>query len=301
MLGPKSTEASFMAAELKWFLESQTPPIISEIQTIIENSLNCCTGSLDKGPLWKARPGLGWEQDLTFSETNLTGFQDVRTNSLSTLAVTSSSSDLVKGFITIDGTAIVKGELTLKLPHYNRGNAVKVTINSAQPPHLEQLRAAQYYLTLALQAFEKYPLSSRDQAGLSKLLDRIATATRKAQKTLSRYKEKNGFPSKECDVKSFSPDLPEDLVIEFFVLQSTLMVSVRALNYPQQGIPLQIQSKILGKFRNVKLETYRGRPVEVLDEITVGSASPRLATLIRSLNTIGGLCEDMQNKLRMFK
>ncbi|KAJ3152057.1 hypothetical protein HDU89_001704 [Geranomyces variabilis] len=228
MLGPKSTEASFMAAELKWFLESQTPPIISEIETIIE-------------------------------------------------------------------------ELTLKLPHYNRGNAVKVIINSAQPPHLDQLRAAQYYLTLALQSFEKYPISSRDQGGLSKLLERIATATRKAQKTLSRYKEKNGFPGKECDVKSFSPDLPEDLVIEFFVLQSTLMVSVRALNYPQQGIPLQIQSKILGKFRNVKLETYRGRPVEVLDEITVGSASPRLATLIRSLNTIGGLCEDMQNKLRMFK
>ncbi|KAJ3159474.1 hypothetical protein HDU86_001792 [Geranomyces michiganensis] len=272
-----ATEEDFMNAELKWLLESQTPLIVCEIETIIKNALHCCTGSLDKG------------------------VQDVQANSPSTLAVTSASSDLVKGFVTIDGTAIVKGELTLKLPHYNRGNAVKVTINSAQPPHLEQLRAAQYYLTLALQAFVTYPKSARDRTGLIKLLERIAAAIRKAQKRLSRFKEKNGFPTTECDLKSFSPDLPEDLVIEFFVLQSTLMVSIRALNYPQQGIPLQIQSKILGKFRNVKLETYRGRPVEVLDELVVGSASPRLATLIRSLNTISGLCEDMQNKLKMFK
>ncbi|KAI8909461.1 Rogdi leucine zipper containing protein-domain-containing protein [Powellomyces hirtus] len=214
----------------------------------------------------------------------------VQVNSPSTLAVTSTSSDLVKGFVTIDGTAIVKGELTLKLPHYNRGNALKVAINPSQPAYLQQLITVQNYLVLAQQAFIRVPRSARNRAGLLK-----------ASKALSRVREADTFPAKECDAKCFSPDLPEDLIVEFFVKHSSLMVSIRALNFQQQGIPLQIQSKILGKFRNMRIETYKGRPVEILDELTVGSASPRLVTLIRSLNTIAGLCEDMHMKLQMFK
>ncbi|TPX62150.1 hypothetical protein PhCBS80983_g00740 [Powellomyces hirtus] len=264
----QATDESLLNAELKWLLETQTPPIVGEIETIIK-SFNT-SRDIDK-----------WTDD----------------GSLLVIR----SSDLVKGFVTVDGTAIVKGELTLKLPHYNRGNALKVAINPSQPAYLQQLITVQNYLVLAQQAFVRVPRSARNRAGLLKLLTKVSTCVRKASKALSRVREADTFPAKECDAKCFSPDLPEDLIVEFFVKHSSLMVSIRALNFQQQGIPLQIQSKILGKFRNMRIETYKGRPVEILDELTVGSASPRLVTLIRSLNTIAGLCEDMHMKLQMFK
>ncbi|KAJ3015134.1 hypothetical protein HKX48_004755 [Thoreauomyces humboldtii] len=272
------SEDAFMKAELKWLLESQTPPLVGEIETIIKTAMGCCTGATDSG------------------------FLSPRENSSATLAVTSASSDLVKGFITIDGTAIVKGELTLKLPHYNRGNPVKVTINSARPVFLQQLVKARNYLITALQAFYAFPRASRDRDGLLQLLRQVSSAVNQWLPRSVIPKIMNAQVLEIfAPVQVFSPDLPEDLIVEFHVMHSSLLVSVKALNYHQQGIPLQIQSKILGKFRNIKLDTYKGRPVELLDEVTVESASPRLTTLMRSIKTAGGLCEDLINKIQVFK
>ncbi|KND04677.1 uncharacterized protein SPPG_00392 [Spizellomyces punctatus DAOM BR117] len=272
-----SKEESVLRAELLWMLETQAPPLVAEVGTIIKTGLACCTpSSADAGP-------------------------NQRSTASATLAVTSANSDLLKGFVTIDGTAIVKGELTLKLPHYNRGNVIKLTINSANPPVLHQVQTARNYLLLALEAFESQPNAAHDRDSLMQLLNRVSAIVKKAKAALVRIDESDIFPNKECDIKVFAPDLPDDLVVEFHVIQSNLVVSVYALNFHQPGIPLQFQSKILGKFKNIKLDTYKGRPVEILDELTVESASPRLATLVRSIDTLDGLCEEMRIKLQILR
>ncbi|TPX67245.1 hypothetical protein SpCBS45565_g03931 [Spizellomyces sp. 'palustris'] len=282
-----SKEESVLRAELLWMLETQAPPLVAEVGTIIKTGLACCTpSSADAGP-------------------------NQRSTASATLAVTSANSDLLKGFVTIDGTAIIKGELTLKLPHYNRGNVIKLTINSANPPILHQVQTARNYLLLALEAFESQPNAAHDRDSLLQLLHRVSAIVKKAKAALVRIDESDIFPNKECDIKLlqlssmipkvFAPDLPDDLVVEFHVIQSNLVVSVYALNFHQPGIPLQFQSKILGKFKNIKLDTYKGRPVEILDELTVESASPRLATLVRSIDTLDGLCEEMRIKLQILR
>ncbi|KAI9090943.1 RAVE subunit 2/Rogdi, partial [Phlyctochytrium arcticum] len=192
-------------------------------------------------------------------------------------------------------------ELTLKLPHYNRGNPVKVILNSSAPPVLEQVQTARNYLILALEAYEASPHAGNDRDSLKKLLDRISNFIKKAKAVLQSIHETDTFPAKECNAKAFSPDLPEDLIVEFHVVQSSLVVSVFAVNYHQPGIPLQFQSKILGKFKNMKMDTYKGKPVEVLDELTVESPSPRLATLVRAIDTVNGLCEELRMKIQIFR
>lgn len=47
--------------------------------------------------------------------------------------------------------------------------------------------------------------------------------------------------------------------------------------------------------------TYKNRPVEVLDELTVESTSPPLTTLIRAVHTVNGLCEDLKMKMNILR
>ncbi|KAJ3186974.1 hypothetical protein HDU85_007012 [Gaertneriomyces sp. JEL0708] len=275
--GRLESEKSVVKKELQWMLHTRAPPLVAEIGTILQTGITCCT------------------------PTPPDASQAVRAAGSATLAITSANSDLLKGFVTVDGTAVVKGELNLKLPHYNRGNAFKAVINPSNPPILEQVEEARNFLVLAYQEFRSHPHATQDQEALMQLLASISILAKKAKAALTKITESSVFPNKECDGKWFSPELPDDLVIEFHVIQASVVVSVFALNYHQPGIPLQIQSKILSKFKNMKLDTYKGRPVEVLDQLTVESASPRLATLARSIDTVDGLCEDLSLKLQVLR
>ena len=52
-----------------------------------------------------------------------------------------SSSDKLKGFITVKGSQIVKGELKIKVNHYNRGNVLVKSIDSNSPIVLQQVKS----------------------------------------------------------------------------------------------------------------------------------------------------------------
>ncbi|KAJ3299481.1 hypothetical protein HK104_008751 [Borealophlyctis nickersoniae] len=98
--------------------------------------------------------------------------------------------------------------------------------------------------------------------------------------------------------RAFTPELPEDLVVEFHVNQTSLLISIFALSFHQSAIPLQIQSKILGKFKTFKIDTYKGRPVEIVDEFAAESSSPMLAALMQSIDSVEALAEDIRSKLQ---
>ncbi|KAI8822625.1 RAVE subunit 2/Rogdi [Fimicolochytrium jonesii] len=259
-------------------METQAPPLITEIVSIINTGLSCSLGSQEPTP--PSQP----------------------VNPPATLAITSANSDLVKGFLTIDGASVIKGDLTLKLPHYNRGNAVKVTINPARPTFLRQVSSARNHLIASLDIIlQLAEVRHVKREKLHSALRRVSKHMKSAKAGLCRVADADIFPVREGDATAFAPDLPEDLVVDLHVMQSNVVVSIYALNYHQSGIPLQIQSKILGKFRNLKLDTYKGKPVEILDTVTVESASPRLATLIRSIDTVEGLCDQLILKLNVFR
>ena len=51
------------------------------------------------------------------------------------------SSDKLKGFITVKGPSIVKGDLKIKLSNYNRGHTMNKVVDSSKPILLQQVLA----------------------------------------------------------------------------------------------------------------------------------------------------------------
>ncbi|KAI8817098.1 RAVE subunit 2/Rogdi [Fimicolochytrium jonesii] len=258
-------------------METQVPPLITEMVAIINTGLSCSLGSQEPTP--PSQP----------------------VNPPATLAITAASTDLVKGLLTLDGAFITKGDLTLKLPHHNHGDAVRVTINSARPILLRQISSARNHLLASLDIILQ--LADAGHGRRDKLLRsplrRVRENMKSAKAELCRVDDADIFPAKKGDAKAFAPDLPDDLVIDLHVIQSNVVVSVHALHYPQSAIPLQFQSKILGKFKSAKLATYEGKQVEILDTVIVEATAPRLATLVSSIDTVEALCNQLMLKLNV--
>ncbi|KAJ3063153.1 hypothetical protein HDU98_001007, partial [Podochytrium sp. JEL0797] len=61
---------------------------------------------------------------------------------------------MVKGVVTIDGSNLIKGELNLKLPHYNRTQPLKVSLDPTSPYPLTQLHNFRTCVHLALSQIE---------------------------------------------------------------------------------------------------------------------------------------------------
>ncbi|KAI9005609.1 hypothetical protein DFJ74DRAFT_712648 [Hyaloraphidium curvatum] len=167
------------------------------------------------------------------------------------LAVSSSNTDALKGFVTVNGTMITKAEIKLKMPQYK----------SQLPP---------YNLARQLTLVQE----------LTKLLDNV----KRAKLSISRLDEKATFPQKECDTKAFNPELPDDLIIEFYVNRSSIVVS---------AIALHSQNKLLNRLRSGTGRVF----VEAVEEILVEATYPKLATLVSNLTVAEDICASLLERL----
>ncbi|KAJ3087416.1 hypothetical protein HK102_011169 [Quaeritorhiza haematococci] len=154
-------------------------------------------------------------------------------------------------------------------------------------------------------------------------LRKMSTFIDKSFEAMSAPPESSLFPNKECDPKHFNPELTEDMVVDFHINNSNIVVSMYMLNFHQAGLPLQFQSKIVAKFKALKLEyavlnvlflvfglncsngldiecKYKGRPVEIVDEINVESPCAQLHTMVSLLNVARERCRDVLRKLDPF-
>ncbi|CAI2164049.1 10831_t:CDS:2, partial [Funneliformis geosporum] len=194
-------EQETLARELDWLLVSQLPTALSEIK----KGLKKCEAIM-KSP----------EHDDSLGT--------------STLAISSNNSDSLKGYITLDGSDIIKGELSVKLSNYHRGNLIKLNINSKKPYFIEQLVDAQNYLTLALDSLEN---TNKDltKESARELLDSVLIYILSSRSVLVCAHEEKLFPYKICDPQMFGTAIPEELVIQFHVEGSNVISSVYGLQY----------------------------------------------------------------------
>ncbi|CAG8580411.1 17803_t:CDS:2 [Funneliformis caledonium] len=140
-------------------------------------------------------------------------------------------------FITLDGSDIIKGELSVKLSNYHRGNLIKLNINSKKPYFIEQLVDAQNYLTLALDSLE-HTNKDLTKESARELLDSVLIYILSSRSVLVCAHEEKLFPYKICDPQMFGTAIPEELVIQFHVEGSNVISSVYGLQY-HSSLPSQ--------------------------------------------------------------
>ncbi|RIA83204.1 Rogdi leucine zipper containing protein [Glomus cerebriforme] len=210
------------------------------------------------------------------------------------------NNDFLKGFITLDGSDIIKGELSVKLSSYNRGNLIKITINTKKPYFIEQLVDAQNYLTLALDALDR---TSKDltKESARELLDSVLIYIISSRSVLVCAHEEKLFPYKICDPQMFGTAIPEDLVIQFHVEGSSIVCSVYGLQY-HSSLPSQKKNGgLLGTSKSSKICKYKDKYASILDEVIVKSHDPKLEEVMEGLEKLERECLAWKGKIALFK
>ncbi|RUS32002.1 hypothetical protein BC938DRAFT_476512 [Jimgerdemannia flammicorona] len=312
-------------AELAWLLTVDLPPTLANICTELTVSF----------------------EGIPFKQSNM---HDPNTKP-GTLALSSVNNDSLKGYITINGSQIVKGvrfqlclylgmtppinynivilsELTIKLPNYNRGNPFKTNLVASKPYPLDQAQHAKNYTLLALKALESYtqPYSKQDAVEATDILLKYVNWARSA---LTHASVEKLFPYKVCDSSLFTPELPDDLVVEFFISDAFVVCSISALQYHASMPTTSAVAKLLGgpkpvnkvvypfwardettsivEFLHYSLQLsssrnskYKDKYVVIVDEIVIDSKSPTLVDMLAALKSVEDACRQFRTKLSLF-
>ncbi|CAG8587407.1 4802_t:CDS:10 [Paraglomus brasilianum] len=258
-------EKETSARELQWLLNTELPPVIQDL----EKALKKCYSMMK----------------------NENEVESVR----STLAITSSNSDALKGYIMSSGSNIYKGELQIKLPNYNRGNMVKATINSEKPYFIDQLGDAQNYLVLTLDLLASSHLPYTKQSAIE-LLNDVSKYVSKSRSALTNVNEGNLFPYKICESQVFNSALPDDLAVEFHVEGAEIVTSVYVLQY-HASLPSNKLNILSAHKNHHKYHKYKDIYVTIIDEIVVRSLDPSLEEIGAKLKEIEQQCLSWRKKI----
>ncbi|KAJ3207251.1 hypothetical protein HDU82_003929 [Entophlyctis luteolus] len=221
-------------------------------------------------------------------------------------------------------------ELTLKLPHARTSLPSKVSLSQpTKTPSggaagivLPQIAAFQTRVRHALLETEaaaelvrRVAASRPVDAGTAAdtvlaAVARVADAAARSRAALVDVDEEELFPLREVDGKSFSPELPEDLIVEFYMANaSTLALSVYGIAFHASApsaaaaaggttsVPIQIQSQLMSHFRSMKIETYKGKAIEILDEVYLETSVPGFREIQPSLDAVYSICANMRSTL----
>lgn len=153
---------------------------------------------------------------------------------VTTLAVTVAGNDSLKGFLTLNGTAVVKGELSVKSPSFNRGQLCKFHLNGENAINLPQLVLVRRRLTsLRKQLLQVCNFGSARLSNVpsiyrlfSDFLLQLSNAKRDIISPQAGYQ----FPLTVANKDSWTPSLPDELTIHIHVTKTSLVTTLTVLN-----------------------------------------------------------------------
>jgi len=238
-------EKEVIANEINWYLTTQGPVVIEELITKLKEALTYIHFKNDAN----ATDGL-------------------------TLAVSSTNSDTLKGFITVKDIYVTKGELSIKFPHYNRGNVFKTTFSPKEPHCLYQLQDVNNHIHKIIEILEHYKLTTYTLEQLNDLIKQTTVFLKKIKFIMSQKEENYVFPYR-CNPKNFTPDLPVDFVVEYYINMSNIVVAI--FNVSGHSSQHQLSSKIIGRVKTIKSGTHlSSHKMNSSNEVIVECPSPNL-------------------------
>ncbi|RVD90104.1 uncharacterized protein DFL_001080 [Arthrobotrys flagrans] len=172
----------------------------------------------------------------------------------STLVLSTSRSEGLKGFVTRVGSAIVKGDMQVKMHGLpNTKGLGYYRLQLAAPPsdststssfHLPQLTDCRNFVHSALttlpssasvETHKSLPLEAKtstaiiDSKLLSSQLDSLLSDIQSARQILKTTQKSNLFPYHTVDSSLFDPQLPENLALDITIQDAAIVTELRLL------------------------------------------------------------------------
>ncbi|KJE98396.1 hypothetical protein CAOG_008356, partial [Capsaspora owczarzaki ATCC 30864] len=217
-------EKSNLHKELEWLLRMEVPAVFMQLGLMLKD----CAQTL-AGP-----------SGVSSAVAQASVFTAPITN----------TSDSVKGFAMLEGSRIIKADVTVRFSKWNKSLPISTSITSKEPWILSQIQNATNYVQLALSELDDSSLQhglfhTREQ--VQSVMDRVMAFLRKAQDQL--LFQSNLFPYNIDDLQlnAFNPRLPADLFVDFSINYAALNVSVYACTLLGTNQPARKPSSVARK------------------------------------------------------
>ncbi|KAJ1971492.1 hypothetical protein H4R35_005228 [Dimargaris xerosporica] len=271
-------ELRALKSEETWFLEQEVAAVLDEIKVHIQLALLALGESLQG--------------------------QEFESSAGSTLALSSPSNESIKGFVSIFGSQINKGELRIVLPKHLKTKAYDVKIDPGHPVVLAQIQDTVNYLHMALEflATECRPGSViQAQEFMQDLLGCLRKAELFFAQPLTNAIQ---FP---VDVPN-SP-LPENIILELFINRTNFVAKVHVLepgtlprshSHPTFSGQPPMPSGPAPAYPEPSQQLHLPSVPRILHQVSVDTVYPYLETAQDAMAKAGLLAMDVSKKLRVF-
>ncbi|GAB7336991.1 hypothetical protein MBLNU457_g2409t1 [Dothideomycetes sp. NU457] len=238
----------------------------------------------------------------------------------STLVLSSQRSESLKGFVTLVGTRIVKGDIQLRLPSLPppRGqNSYRLAISSAPTAPtfvIEQLSTVRTLINSCLDVVDatRWTGDAQNADYISSQLRLLQENVQEAKQTLHGGQEsQKAWYDDPIEEKVFDPPLPHNLSLHMSIADAALVLHVRTLealppgssngtstpnSFTQQSYSgFSIRDRLAQALGGTRPPThdeaeeifnYRGQNVRVRDKLRVESQDPSLMAAMAKLSAL---------------
>ncbi|KAI8055441.1 hypothetical protein BDF22DRAFT_742031 [Syncephalis plumigaleata] len=200
-----------------------------------------------------------------------------------TLVLSTPNSEILKGFVRLEGSNLVKVRSTDK---------VTMATDCVYPLDQIDLLHRETAILNDLIQHMTCPIDLNDGKKM------ISALMKQIDKVLSLFQPTaaQSFPKKSYDPKIFNPILNEQIAVEFNIENTDLVATIRVLKYHKTP-PVRYRSLIYGWVEPPPVYPWLGRLAQVMETVQVHSAVPSLADLWNSLRSIRVLCAAYRDKL----
>lgn len=204
-------ETTFVRAELEAFVSQSVPKYCTRLKALLQNVTACLDGPFTATPNQS-------DQSLQYGDTTL--FDNERSG--------------FKGGFTARKQHVMKANMEIKFKKFNRGLTVKTSVG-AVPYIVPQVLNARNLCELALEELEEtMSWPQLNFACVSQLAESLSDLLRQTQQEFS-YPAKYVFPHSFHSSTVFQPQLPADVVIEFFLRHGRFVVCATGFAQVQQN------------------------------------------------------------------
>ena len=277
-------EVKLVRREFDWLLQEEVPSILTQLKSIIQNSIN----------KFKAEP-----------ETRDVGPVDVGHN----LNVSLPNSDAVKGILNIAGDSVIRAELRFKFPKLP-SSGVRTFVFEQCPWKLQQLQDARNHLEGGWDE-----IAERENCGMLTSGHQVVQLMDRVMLSLNRVKTCIVVPEKRTLSELLSqnaqrvlnPPVPEEILVSFHVNCDKLLLHVYAFN-ALAAAPHNTKNTTNNNNNSMDHNStigdafeHDGRWWEIGSKAEIACSVPWFKEIIVWINTAHQLCQQLKDKITIFQ
>ncbi|KAM7438093.1 hypothetical protein ABFA07_012397 [Porites harrisoni] len=267
--------------EFEWLLREHVPKVLAQLGSILQECSKCLKLSSipPKGPTGEIQGEIKTQDYFMLSTPN---------------------SDMLKGYVAVEGENISKADLKFKLPKVS-SSGFRVFVRERLPWKLKQIQDAINYLQLAIDKVQETKANCNFSSGqeIGKVVDEITSFLTKGKTRLSLPERTPVLDMLTSgDQRVFKPGMPDDVVAYFCLNGDKLVLSVYTLTtlpVPPQNIkPPQDNDPVGQTFE------FNGKWMEITSHLEVDCSIPRLSDSVLLIGAALRLCQQLKDKFAVF-